>query len=441
MTRLRHDGPIRLLRQTAAALCVGGLGGGLFAILGIPAPFLAGPAVAATLAILAGARLEIPVPLRNAGFLILGIGIGTSVTPEVLRAAATWPWSFAVMAVALMATLAACNALLEAGFGFDRVSALLAATPGHLSYALGLSVHLHADLDRIAIVQSIRVLVLTVLVPALVTLWGVEGDAPVAVAPLMGPMAVLVVGMVSVAVARVLSRAGLPAAWLLGAMLVSGLAHGAELAPGRLPDGLILGAFIVMGTLIGTRFRGQTPADLRRNLGAGLAATLIACGAAALGALAVAELLGLSPVLLADRLRAGRGGGDGGDGDPDRRGPDLRRRPSRLPPADPDGADPDLRAARPAADLSRAARENGGPPGDPPLIVSSCRPGGAQAALSAADLAFWVAPSALAAALSATSSPAFWACSAVSCPAFWVTSAKFCAVRMNRSICFCAKSL
>ena len=46
MNRARHDGPVRLIGQTAAALCIGGLGAGIFAILGIPAPFLAGPAVA-----------------------------------------------------------------------------------------------------------------------------------------------------------------------------------------------------------------------------------------------------------------------------------------------------------------------------------------------------------------------------------------------------------
>ncbi len=52
-------------------------------------------------------------------------------------------------------------------------------------------------------------------------------------------------------------------------------------------------AFLVMGTLIGTRFSGMSPAQLRGSLLAGLAATVIGAGVAALTALPVAAALSM----------------------------------------------------------------------------------------------------------------------------------------------------
>ena len=216
------------LTETASALAVGGAGAALFAGLGFPAPFLTGPAVAVTLAILSGARLSIPVPLRNGCFLTLGIGIGTAVTPEVLQMVVTWPLSFVALALTLAARLVACKALLVNLSGFDRLTALLASTPGHLSYVLGLSTELRADVSRISVIQSMRVLFLTILVPALLTLWGVEGDAAL---PPSGPMAVpsmAALTALSIVAAVVLSRIGVPAAWMLGGMFVSSVGHAAK---------------------------------------------------------------------------------------------------------------------------------------------------------------------------------------------------------------------
>ena len=45
-------------------------------------------------------------------------------------------------------------------------------------------------------------------------------------------------------------------AMLLGAMAVSALGHGSDLTPGSIPVWMSVTAFICMGALIGTRFRG-----------------------------------------------------------------------------------------------------------------------------------------------------------------------------------------
>lgn len=295
----RIESALHAARIAVLTLLIGSTGAIVFRALSFPAPFLAGPAVTVTTAILLGVRLAIPVPLRNACFLLLGIGIGSTVTPEVLQAAVTWPVSFAIMTVSLFSSLVACLTFLHRLFGFDPFSAMLAATPGHLSYVMGLSAELRSNVSRIAIVQSMRVLFLTVLVPALLALSGVEGGAVARpIGPLMPLMPLMLLAVVSMAAAHGLARLNVPAAWLLGGMLVSGAAHATELTSGQLPSCLTLAAFTVMGSLIGTRFQGQSLTELRRNLLAGIGVTLVSCGVAAIGALLVAWILELSPALL-----------------------------------------------------------------------------------------------------------------------------------------------
>ena len=104
---------------------------------------------------------------------------------------------------------------------------------------------------------------------------------------------VSLLSLVGVALGLVFRRMRLPAPILLGQMLASTLGHVTGLTPGTLPAWLMIPAFLVMGTLIGTRFSGMKPAQVRAALLAGLAVTLAGAGIAALAALPVALMLGI----------------------------------------------------------------------------------------------------------------------------------------------------
>ena len=56
----------------------------------------------------------------------------------------------------------------------------------------------------------------------------------------------------------VFSFVGIPAAPLLGALLVSGILHGTGLVSGGLAPPLMIAAYIVLGSLVGSRFAGTT---------------------------------------------------------------------------------------------------------------------------------------------------------------------------------------
>lgn len=275
------------LRAVAAALGLAAIAGAGAQALGVPAPFLTGPALAVTLAALAGLPVAIPVRLRDLSFLSVGISMGSGVTPDFLERVAGWPAGLAALGLALAAILGLGVAMLRRGFGFAPLPALLAACPGHMSFILGLSAELRADVARVSTVQTTRLLILTLLVPAAVT--ALPEPAPAAPLPDMPPAVLIAVLALSAGLGAALLRLKLPAALLVAGLVVSASGHGTGLAEGGVPGWLLLPAFAVMGALIGTRFSGVTAGTLASGAAAGLAVTLMA-GAVSVGAALLAGL-------------------------------------------------------------------------------------------------------------------------------------------------------
>lgn len=293
MTKSDHD-----WRAALATLAVAAAGAALFWLAGFPAAVLTGPAAAVSAAAILGLPMQIPPLLRDGVFLVLGVTIGSTVTPEVVRTAMAWPVSLLVLGVTLLVALKLGQTVLLRQFGFDRITALMSATPGHLSYVLSLSTDLAADVRRVALVQTVRVLLLTLLVPVIVSLWGVKGTAQIVDHGTIGSVELALTFPIAIAAGLLLKRLGIPAPLLLGAMIVSAIGHGAELSPGAIPFWLTTVAFVCMGALIGTRFRGFGRQEVASALSAGVVMTIMACAIAALGALFAAHLIGLSPPVL-----------------------------------------------------------------------------------------------------------------------------------------------
>ena len=286
------------LIQAFWTLCIGSIGALIFYWIGFPVPMLTGPAVAVTCAGLTGIKVQISSVLCSVCFVILGIGIGSSVTMDVVRAVVTWPISFMVLTLSLIFTIFACRWIMERYFGFDRVTAGLASAPGHLSFVLALSEDKNTDVRKVTIVQSIRVLFLSLCVPAMLIVF--FGDVGSMLVPdtrqNIWELGSLVLG--SVLLGRIFIKWKVPAALLISGMCLSSATHLLELTPGSLPDGLLFLALVIMGSLIGTRFDGVSRKELQASIWAGLAVTTIGGIGALLGVMLVMLFLGLDPALL-----------------------------------------------------------------------------------------------------------------------------------------------
>jgi len=258
------------------SLVVGAAGAFLGYLVNLPLYMLTGPAMLISILSLFGMRFAIAPGLRNIAFLFIGISIGSGVNPEAATLMLRWPIAFVALAIMLVLAMILCRTLLVSGFGFGQQSAVLASAPGHLNFVIALGETYGVNLTKVTVVQSVRVLLLTLTVPALAALMGLdlaEGIIPDGDTLAVGYIAVLVA--LSLIAGWVLERLQVPAPLLIGAMLVSAIGHLSDLSPGILEPKVTMLCLVIMGTLIGTRFGGTTPVMLLRYAGSGVAVTVL----------------------------------------------------------------------------------------------------------------------------------------------------------------------
>lgn len=275
----------------AICLIAGAVGTVVFELIGFPAAAVTGSAFAVSLTCLfSGASMDLPVRWRDFLFVLIGLNIGSGATVETVQAAKNWPETIMLLSLCVLATLYLSRAFLNKVIKLDPIMAMLAAAPGHLSFVLGIAAERNIDAAPVALIQSIRVLAITLLVPPLIT-WGLaEGMPDLPELPTMSWINLIALTLAAGAVGLAFQKFNLPAAYLLAGMAVSAAGHMSGLTPGRMPWGLLTVAMIAMGALIGSRFSGVTAKDLRHALAGGVAVTSIGF-AVTLISVAIAALL------------------------------------------------------------------------------------------------------------------------------------------------------
>jgi membrane AbrB-like protein len=291
--------PSPSLRETllrlVETLIIGAIGGAALGLAKFPAGWLSGAIIAVAIAALARRPVRVPLVLGQAANIVLGISLGASVTPDSVARMASWPASLAVLALAMACGSAAVVFYLHKVHDWDVMSALFASSPGGLSQALALAAETGADLRSVAMVQAMRVLVLSAGLPLCFAAFGITGSRPIANAAVatVASMEELAVLIVAAAIGAIVAyRLRLPGGLLVGAMAVSGVLHATGLVQVNLPLPAAIVAFVVMGSIIGARFVGTDLWLLRRLTLVGLGA--LAVGTAVMSAFAIAAALLLS---------------------------------------------------------------------------------------------------------------------------------------------------
>ena len=243
--------------------------------LALPAPFLMGPVIVSTLFAILRTGFLVPEQIKQISFILIGISVGSNVTPEALLSISRWPLSILLMILSVITIIFLCKIILQNFFGMDKKSSLLASTPGHLSFVLMLGTETKADTTKIAIIQSIRVLALTIITPVIVVLYsGSELNDANLQREIMNSGSLVALCLLSIIGGLLLKVLNFPAPFLIGAMLISALSHGTNLTPGYVPNLLEGIAFAILGTVIGARFVGVEMKSLKSCLVSGLTITL-----------------------------------------------------------------------------------------------------------------------------------------------------------------------
>jgi len=284
------------VRHLAETLAIAAAGGAALGLIGVPAGWLSGSILAVAGASLAGRPMLIPTLLMRAIFVLIGISLGAVVTPETLHGMATYPVSIAVLILAMALISVGGAGYLRLIHRWDNVDAYLAAAPGGMSQVLALGAELGGDLRAIAIVQSIRVVVIAVGLPAGLSMLGLVGQAPPRVTGglsigVLDELAILVAA--STIVAIIAYRIRFPGGLLFGAMLTSAVLHGSGLIHAVMPWWAANTAMVAMGAITGSRFANTPPRMLLNFVGAAFGSFAVAVTIAAAFAAVLISVLSL----------------------------------------------------------------------------------------------------------------------------------------------------
>src|SRR4051812_34692603 len=248
-----------LFRHFAETMMYGGIGAAALGLAGLPAGWLSGSIIGVSAAALAGRHPFVPPQVGRIVYVILGISLGSSVTPETVATMVTWPLSMLALTIAMVSITVSVMAYLKFVHGWDTLSALFASAPGALAQAMALAQDTGADVRAIAMVQTVRLFILAVALPLIFAAFGVAGLPPPrgGNAPLMQSLTELAVLTAASAGAGWLAyRFRMPGGLIVGAMAASGILHGSGWVHVFLPVPVAICSFIVMGAMIGTRLGG-----------------------------------------------------------------------------------------------------------------------------------------------------------------------------------------
>jgi uncharacterized protein len=288
--------------QAFETLAIGGIGGVSFVLAGLPGGLISGAMIAVGVASMMGRPLRMPPLLAQAVLVLLGISLGSLMSRQLLQHVSSYPLTIGLLAAATFCTTLGSSYYLQRIHGWDRTSAFLAASPGALSQITILAIEKGADVSAIAVVQTMRVIVLTAALPLLLMLTGMtSSSAPTLTMSVASPLGLIGLIGASVSTALLLRIAKFPASWMFGAMIGSSVLHGTGLIEGGLPPLVRSIALIGIGTLIGSRFARMKTSTLLGHINAALGAFAIAI---VISAIFVAVIALTTTVRLADILVA-----------------------------------------------------------------------------------------------------------------------------------------
>lgn len=280
----------------ALALAIGGGGGWVFAKLGVPLPWVLGSMAATVAAALAGAPLAVSNSVRSVFVTLLGLVLGSAFTPEVLDRAADWAASLVGLA-AFLATAGGVSfwVLVRSG-RFDPVTAYFGAAPGGLGEMVLMTDAYGGDDKAVSLIHSMRIVVSVAVIPLGYKLFAGYTPGPGA-DPLGGWLiappdaaALLAVAAAGFLAARAMR---VPAAALVGPMVLSAAVHLAGWTAAAPPPNLVAFAQVVLGASIGARFVGVPMREVAGVLAAGSGLTVVMLSLAALFAYLAAGVAGL----------------------------------------------------------------------------------------------------------------------------------------------------
>lgn len=263
----------KVLIPLSKSLAVGVIGGFLFDMAGLPLAWMLGPLVMNLIASITSVEVAVPENIRFAFLGILGLVLGSQVTPDLISRVVDWPISGGLLLIGVAISTSLCAVWFRSR-GFDSVTAWFSAAPGATTAMIMMGEASGGDPRRIAISQSLRIILVLLILPPLFLFY--EGSVVTDIAseqerlfsapylmlalPLLIPLGI---------------KLKVPTPALLMPLFFSALLSGFAVARFQMPNWGMNTMLLVLGCAIGSRFRGLSFSLLRKHLFESFVATLI----------------------------------------------------------------------------------------------------------------------------------------------------------------------
>lgn len=271
------------------ALALGLVGGLIFQVAALPLPWMLGPLVANLAGSMAGVQLSMPNRLRDLGLGTMGLVLGGRVTSELVERLPDWSISLLLLSVGVTLSTYLVTRWYQR-CGLDSAAAFFSASPGGLAAMVMLGERLGLDTRGIAISQSLRVVLVLLVLPPLFWLWEGGGDTSSTAGATGWQDAWLLLLLI---VAPLGHRLRIPSPALLVPLILGAILSTCGLGSLHLPDGMMALVLLVLGSAIGCRFSGTTVRQLLDYGKYALVATLLTLAVLAVFAEMIHQLLGI----------------------------------------------------------------------------------------------------------------------------------------------------
>lgn len=274
---------LRLILTTVLLVIAASVGGIVASFLHVPMPFMLGSMAvsAASVSLFQDTALQgfkFPNEFRNLFVALIGVMIGTQVTPSLFAILPSMPIIVVALAVFIV-TVHMGNMVIFQKIGhLDRPTAFYSGTPGGLMESILFGEQAGADVRVLTLQQFMRIIWVITLVPLGLSLWvghpvgsaaGSAATGGSAYPPLdLAHFAMIIgCGLAGLGIARFVH---MPASQLIGPLLLTGALTVSGVVEMHLPFWLIASAQVVIGASLGQRFTGMTRRMLTKAFGLSL---------------------------------------------------------------------------------------------------------------------------------------------------------------------------
>lgn len=221
----------------------------------LPLAWLLPPLLCAAILSIAGFEIDPHQALQRVGQMTIGASVGLSMTAPVLASLVGWVPVIVLTVMGAVILSGVTSVLLARAARIDQITAFLACLPGGLTEMGNIGKGMGADPQPIAIVQTLRVVLIVTVVPPALILIGLGGTPPTSTAVSL-PYAlvpVLYAGGTALALALGLTRLNNP--WTIGAVMFAAILSSIGFAKGSMPAPVLFAGQLFLGFSVGSRFR------------------------------------------------------------------------------------------------------------------------------------------------------------------------------------------